>query len=195
MKSVQRIHIAFESLRGQITPVMGYALVVLMCVLLFLLCEFLARLGARVESQVVDMRAEFQRIEQIQQTTIWENRFAESKNIRLELEGRLWTASTSGVVAAQLQQVIEKMAMENAVENIRIEISPNASDLNGVDVMEYEFSGTAPPGEKVIELFADFASEKRVVVITRAEASFSIRDRLATRFKVAGVIPVLLDSK
>ena len=95
MKSVQRIHIAFESLRGQITPVMGYALVVLMCVLLFLLCEFLARLGARVESQVVDMRAEFQRIEQIQQTTVWENRFAESKNIRLELEGRLWTASTS----------------------------------------------------------------------------------------------------
>lgn len=182
----------WEQLDWRVTPIVAYGLVFIGVVLGWLLLEQLVQANKSAHQRLIEEKAQLSALLKIQEDDSWEERLAFSVKRRQSAQEALWSGSTPGVIAANFQQSLRKIAADQLAENVNVRVDPEVTNINGIDVLAFDFSGWLPPGDSVFEVLMALARQPHHVAISDVSFSHSLRDRDETRLTLSGFIPVAL---
>lgn len=180
----------FVSKDFEFTPLVAYGLLTITCVLGFLGLESFAKADADLERRVVAAQTEFATLSTIRETDYWDDRLVQSTSARAELQNQIWQGRTSGVIAAELQQALNLIATTLKFDQIQIRVDPNPVDVDGINVLTFEFTGLAPSSKVFADFFEAIATYEKILILDELDFSQSLRDRRPTRIGMIGRAPI-----
>ncbi|MGB0906118.1 MAG: hypothetical protein ACPGVT_01395 [Maricaulaceae bacterium] len=180
----------FERLKSETTPVVAYGIVFLLCVMAWLTLGRFSQAERALASKVVMAQTELANLENLSGESEWESRLAGAMKRRDEVQNKVWVGSTTGVVAANVQQALQSIGEDLYYERMQARADPEMIDVEGVDVLSFEFSGQAPSGKDIVKLFEALASYPKTIIIQEIEFSQNLRDMRSPRLTISGIIPV-----
>ena len=174
----------------EMTPLVSYGLVFIFIVFGFLGLEKLITAETEREQALVFAQTEYATLQDISLTTHWETRLAESVLARNALQTEIWQGQTGGIIAAELQQALRKIAADYRFDQIQVRVEPDAAEINGIQVLSFDFSGRAPTSKSLADFFEGLAILPKIIVIDEMDFAQNIRDRQPPRLKISGIVPV-----
>lgn len=124
----------------------------------------------------------------IAQQSDWPERAAGAAGLIDAVEGRFWVGRTSGLVAAEIQTVLESAARRAGLQNARVTVLADPEPLiEPVVVLEAQLVASDRDGQ-FLALFDGLADEGRAIRITRFEW-----DRPNARIVLTLEAPAFLD--
>ena len=176
----------------RITPIVAYGLVFIGVTIGGLLFEQLVQLNKSTHQRLIDEKTQLGALLKIQEDDAWEERLALSVKRKQSAQESLWSGSTPGVIAANFQQSLRKIATDQDAENINVRVDPEVTSINGINVLAFDFTLWVPPGDSVFEVLMALAKQPHHVAVSDISFSHSLRDRAETRLTMSGFIPVTL---
>jgi len=101
----------------------------------------------------------------------------------------------SGVIAAELQQVLGEISKKHKMNNIKINIDSEPSQLEEIQILRFTFTGRIAAGKDTIDFYSDIARYKEDIIIVELNSSNSIRDRRPSNINLSGIIPIRLETE
>jgi len=98
----------FQNLNLTVTPLVSYGIVFLTVLLSWFGVENFFNAEKRLANEAKDLRMRLAVVEDIKSQNIWSDRFDFSLRQKNQMKSSIWHANTSGVIAAELQQYINK---------------------------------------------------------------------------------------
>jgi len=178
-----------------ITPVAAYGLVVLLLVSGGLGLEKFAKRQNSLETRLTSRQVDLATLNAIKNTEIWPERLAQSVALKEKSKDKVWSGATSGVIAARLQSAMHRISQQHNVKNMSIKVDPETIELDGVEVLRFEYSGRIPSGKDTIDFYIDLAMHKGSIIISELNINNSIRDARPTFITMSGLIPITLISQ
>jgi len=183
-----------QSLDLKPTPLVLYGVLAIAVIFTVLGLERLASASNALETRVIEEQTNLAILEQLQETDVWPERLQYSLSARERAKTAIWSGATSGVIAAKFQQGLQQAALAQKTTNIRIRVDPEPTEVDGLDVLAFDFTGFVPAGDGIIELFATIADQPQLILIRDVNFVHSIRDRRPTRLTFSGFLPIQIDA-
>ena len=174
----------------EMTPLVSYGLVFIFIVFGFLGLEKLIAAETEREQAVVFAQTEYATLQDISKTTHWENRLAESVLARSALQNEIWQGQTGGIIAAEFQQTLRQISADYRFEQIQVRVNPDPAEIDGIQVLSFDFSGRARTSKSLADFFERLAITPKIIVVDEMDFAQNIRDRQAPRLSMSGLIPV-----
>lgn len=174
----------------EVTPIVGYGLVLIVLVFGWLGLEKMAMAASEVKTRLDSAQMELTTLNQIKETDVWPERLAASSEIKEAAIAKVWSGNTSGVIAAELQQTLRAKSTSNGATDVRVRVDPDADELNGVDILTFEYTGRVPAGKQIIDILTSIAAHEDAIIMTEMSLINSIRDKRPSQFNFSGVIPI-----
>ncbi|MBL4591753.1 MAG: hypothetical protein JKY96_07315 [Phycisphaerales bacterium] len=183
-----------NNLNLEITPIVAYGLAFVFLILgglgLARLSDSVADIGAR--AQVA--RIELHDLSQIQGTDVWEARLNLSEQIRAQRATKILTGETGGVMAAVIQQALRQLVADTGLQTPQIQVSPEPEDVDGIDVIQFTFTGFAKDWDTVIEALSVMVSGDTQMFIYEMSYTPPIPSQAGiSLFRVVGMVPVKIE--
>lgn len=178
----------------EMSPLAGYGLCFIALVLGVLGLEKFAAKEAEIKNKVIAAQTEFATLTAIRDTDYWDERLAQSTESRKQLQSELWQGTTSGVVAAELQQALRSLARNRKFENIQIRVDPKLIEVETVSALSFEFSGRAVSSKILADYFEDLALYSKIIIIEEAYFTQNLQSPRAPVLTMSGLIPVQISS-
>lgn len=105
------------------------------------------------------------RLTQVLEAADWNERAAEARSRRVELEARFWKAATQGLARAAFQQKIERAAARAGLQRVSLELRPltEIETLPGVWRLGATLQASHDP-DAALQLLATLAGEQPAVI-------------------------------
>lgn len=184
-----------ERLNLQITPLVAYGLVALFLMLGAMGLQNYNNTQNGLAAELQTRQSELSTLRAIKNTDIWPFRLEKSLVLKKNTEDKLWKGSTSGLIAAQLQQVIRNISKTHDINNVVVSVDPEPSYVEGVEILRFDYKGHIASGKHTIDFFKDIASSEKSIIITELDMTNSIRDKRPTYMTLSGLIPIILTSQ
>lgn len=156
-----------DTLREQATPRSLIGLAILLGILAVLAISSLADAVDRKQEEVRELARSVAVQRSLAAGQEWLTRAAELREQRDTLEARFWRGSTSGIVAAQLQNDIEEIANAAGLDRIRIDVLPLPEALNDSGRLQFEITLSARDRTgQFLNFFQQLADLETIVVPT-----------------------------
>ena len=156
-----------EALREQATPRSLIGLAVLLGILAVLGIGSLADAVDRRQQDVGELARSVAVQRSLAAGQEWLNTAAELRERRDTWDARFWRGTTSGIVAAQLQNDIEEVANAAGLDRIRIEVQPLPEELAGDGRLQFEVTMRARDRTgQFLNFFQRLADMETIVVPT-----------------------------
>lgn len=178
----------------KITPIVAYGLVFLMVMIGYLGLDKLVDKNSQLAQKLIVEQENLHIMQTIQASDIWEGRLAQSIEIRDLAKDSLWPGKSAGVIAAQFQQEIRKIAKTLEAKNVRIQVEAEPVSIENTDMLAFEFSAFLPIGDTVFALYNALAQQQHIVLVQDSNFSHSLRDKHPTRLIVSGFIPIKISA-
>jgi len=136
----------------------------------------LSTLEKDIETKVAAAKNELIILEGIKDTDIWADRLALSLNARQSADNKMWTGPTSGVIAARLQQTLRNISKAHNIQNIRLRIDPEPTNVDTVQVLAFDLQGAAPETRTTVDILSGFASHPQIILIKEATITNTVRN-------------------
>lgn len=179
----------------KVTPLVAYGLVVLFLVMGLLGLERFNFAQADLEARLTSRESQLARLNAIKDTDIWSDRLSTSLVLKEKTNDKLWSGSTSGVVAAQLQKTLSAISEQHDVKNLTITVDPEADDVDGIEILRFDFSGRLASGKDTIDFYGDLARYEQAIIISEMNVTNSIQTRRESYMTISGLIPISLESQ
>lgn len=179
----------------EVTPIVAYGLVFLLLVLGGLGLQKFGGLENVLEGDVIAVQSELASLETLRGDSEWAARFEQSLAARQSVDASIWGGQTTGVIAAELQQSLRALASGLGFDSIQVRVDSDTIDLDGAEVLSFEFAGRAPDGKAIVSLFEGVAVNPKQIVIRDVDFSQNVRDRIRPRLAMAGIIPIRIIAK
>lgn len=175
----------------EVTPLVAYGLTALFLILgglgLGRLSDVVLDVGARAQTA----KGELYSLSQIQGTDVWEERLRLSLQVRKYADAKILRGTTGGVIAADIQQSLRKIAEDTGIQNLQIQVNSEPEEIDGVDIVQFTLFGLAEDWDTVIDILSAMAANTHSMVIYEMSFSKSMGTRQrSSQFQVAGMIPV-----
>jgi len=174
----------------EMSPIVAYGVVLLILILGGLGLERFWASETRLANNLIVTQNEVATLENLSENDQWAERFEKSLQARRSLEQSMWTGITAGVIAAELQQAMRKEALALGYKSLQLRVDTDIQEVEGVDVLLFEFFGQSPDGKNIIAFLESLALMPRLIIIKDAEFSQNIRDRRPPRLTLSAVIPI-----
>lgn len=164
-----RLRRALSGLKDQLNARVVLGLVFLLLTASFLSGSRLADHIDRTQNELAAFERQIALRDAIAQQTDWGDRAASAQDLVDTVENRFWRGDTSGLVAAEIQTVLEQFSRRANLEQVRITVLGEGAPLHGsVQVFEAQLTARDLNGQFLL-LFDLLANEGRAVRITRFE--------------------------
>jgi len=183
-----------QRLNLEITPIIAYGLVFLAVILAGVGLDRLSTLEKDIETKVAAAKNELIILEGIKDTDIWADRLALSLNARQSADNKMWTGPTSGVIAARLQQTLRNISKAHNIQNIRLRIDPEPTNVDTVQVLAFDLQGAAPETRTTVDILSGFASHPQIILIKEATITNTVRNRPPTHINISGFAPIRIQA-
>lgn len=174
----------------EMSPLAGYGLCFLALIMGGLGLEKFAAKEAQVKRGVIAAQTEFATLSAIGDTEHWASRLLESTEARQQLQSEIWQGNTSGVIAAEVQQALRGLAQSHGFDNIKVRVDPDPVDVDGIFVLNFEFSGRAPTPKTLADYFEGLATSPKMIIIDEARFTQTLRSPRPPVFTMSGLVPV-----
>ena len=174
----------------EITPIVAYGMIFIAAVFGAMGLEAFWRHENALAETVVAAQNELATKETLSETDEWAARFEQSLQARKATSEAIWTGATGGVIAAQLQQALRKQAQGLGYKQVQVRVDPTPVDVEGLSVLSFELSGTAPDGKAIVSLTEAIAVYPKRIIVRNMDFNQDIRDRRTPRLSVGGIVPV-----
>jgi len=178
-----------------ITPIVAYGLCVLLVILGALTLESYNDIQRDLTSRLQSRQLELATLKAIENTDVWPARLEQSIVLKKQAEDKIWRGRTSGVIAAELQQVLGEISKKHKMNNIKINIDSEPSQLEEIQILRFTFTGRIAAGKDTIDFYSDIARYKEDIIIVELNSSNSIRDRRPSNINLSGIIPIRLETE
>ena len=178
-----------------ITPIVAYGLCVLLVILGALTLESYNDIQRDLTSRLKSRQLELATLKAIENTDVWAARLEQSIVLRKQAEDKIWRGRTSGVIAAELQQVLGEISKKHKMNDIKINIDSEPSQLEEIQILRFTFTGRIAAGKDTIDFYSDIARYKEDIIIVELNSSNSIRDRRPSNINLSGIIPIRLETE
>ena len=178
-----------------ITPIVAYGLCVLLVILGALTLESYNDIQRDLTSRLQSRQLELATLKAIENTDVWAARLEQSIVLRKQAEDKIWRGRTSGVIAAELQQVLGEISKKHKMNDIKINIDSEPSQLEEIQILRFTFTGRIAAGKDTIDFYSDIARYKEDIIIVELNSSNSIRDRRPSNINLSGIIPIRLETE
>ena len=156
-----------DTLREQATPRSLIGLAILLGILAVLAISSLADAVDRKQEEVRELARTVAVQRSLAAGQEWLTRAAELRDQRDALEAHFWRGSTSGIVAAQLQNDIEEIANAAGLDRIRIDVLPLPEALTESGRLQFEITLSARDRTgQFLNFFQQLANLDTIVVPT-----------------------------
>jgi len=132
-----------DTLREQATPRSLLGLAILLGILAILGISSLADAVDRKQQDVRELARSVAVQRSLAAGQEWLETAAELRDRRAAWDARFWRGTTSGIVAAQLQNDIEDVADASGLDRIRIDVQPLPEELGSNGRLQFEVTLTA----------------------------------------------------
>ena len=174
----------------EMSALAGYGLCFILLIAGGLGVEKFAAMESQQERQVIAAQSELATLASIKDTSHWTERFLESKAAREQMQAELWHGVTSGVIAAELQQALLSLARQHKFESIQVRVDPDPIEIDGVQVLSFEFQGRSPSSKVLADYFAGLATNSKIILVDEASFSQNLDSPRPPVFRMAGIVPV-----
>lgn len=174
----------------EVTPIVGYGAVFMLLVFGVMGLEAFWRHENALATRLVAVKNDLATQETLSGTDVWAARFEQSRAAQAALERALWTGATGGVIAAELQQSLRRSAQALDFERIQMSVDPSPVDLDGVMVISFDLSATAPDGKSIPPMVEAITKSPKRIIIKTMSFTQDVRDRRKPRLSIGGVVPV-----
>ena len=106
------------------------------------------------------------------------------------MQAELWHGVTSGVIAAEIQQALLSLARQHKFESIQVRVDPDPIEIDGVQVLSFEFQGRSPSSKVLADYFAGLATTSKIILVDEASFSQNLDSPRPPVFTMAGIVPV-----
>lgn len=169
MSLTSRLTTLRSTLSQQATPRAMIGLGVLALVLAFSLTAQLADAVERKHQTVSDLERQIAVRRAISQQSDWPERASDAAELIDSVEQRFWVGRTSGLVAAEIQTVLEAAARGAGLGQVRVTVLAEPEPLIGeIVVFEAQLVASDRNGQ-FLALFDSLSGEGRAIRITRFE--------------------------
>ncbi len=121
---------------------------------------------------------------------LWRERAANAQEELTFWQSTRWSAPTSGVVAAELQNAITQIARGAGLDVIAVNVDPAPTEIPSGLVLRFSFSTDSRNGDAVAKALAAFGAHEPIIVVDEMNAVFD--DRNQGRFSASGYAPIIL---
>ncbi len=174
----------------EMTPLAAYGLIAIGCVLAFLGLEKFSGVETALKRDVISAQTELATLSAIRDTDHWADRLGQSTQARQHLQAALWRGQTSGIIAAELQQALRRIASTHKFNQIQVRVNPDPAEIDGISVLSFEFVGRAPSAKTLADFFGGIANNPKIIILDEVDFAYSLRDRRPPRLTLSGLIPV-----
>lgn len=179
-----------EKLNLEITPIVAYGLVAIVFIFGLLGLEKFKVADDGLRTRLETAQRELSTLNQIKETDIWSDRLVESTEKKASAVNKVWTGTTNGVVAAQLQQSLRTIFTAQGATGLRVNVDPQVNNVGGIDILTFDLSTRVPAGKKIIDVYQNIADHKNAIVLTEISAVHSLRYKRPTQINMSGIIPI-----
>lgn len=172
------------------TPIVAYGCVFLVTMLAILLFESFWKYESIVSNELRDVQQEFATLESLKDENPWVERFQSSQLLRQRIIDGRWVGTTTGVVAAEFQQLIRGVALDLNFDTVQVQVDPEPFEIVDHQVLSFEFSGRAPDGKIIVSLLEDVAKHSKYIIIQDVDFTQNLRDGGRPRLAFSGIIPI-----
>ena len=167
-----------------------YGLIALGCLLGFALIGSLNDAVQRASLSRAEVDARLTRHGGAIDETIWNERAADAEAELAFWQSTHWSGSTSGVIAAELENAISQITRGANLRVINVNVDPAPSETPSGPILRFSFSTDSNSGDSVAKILAAFGAHQPVLVIDEVNAVFD--ESIAGRFSASGYAPVSL---
>jgi len=185
----------FQNLNLTVTPLVSYGIVFLTVLLSWFGVENFFNAEKRLANEAKDLRMRLAVVEDIKSQNIWSDRFDFSLRQKNQMKSSIWHANTSGVIAAELQQYINKISDDLGLKNIKLRVDPQATVVDDINSLAFDLTGRAESEFLALELLTLFAQHERQIILRDINIINDLRERRPSRFVVSGEIPIFISSE
>ena len=178
------------SLKDKMTTSSAYGLVVLGILL------GLVVLG-HVRDQVVQAKGnagyaarELARLNTIKKSDVWSERVLESARAKRAWEETKWKGETVGVVAAQIQQELIKLAAQVKLTSPQVKVANELIKVDGETIMRFSLSGAASEKFSMMDLLLGIASEDKRIIVDDVIVNYFSGNRSLIRMSGLAIVEV-----
>lgn len=182
----------FQKLNLSMTPIVSYGLVVLLLLLTWFGVERLDQIRRNFGEDAGSLRMRLSVVENIKSQNQWADRLAYSISVKDQVDSSIWRGRTSGVIAAELQQFLRKIAVDNTIINANIRVDPEPSDIDGLKVLMFDLNGSVTTAAGGIDILEHLSKYEKQIILSDVNISNDTRDRRPSRVLVSGFIPIEL---
>ncbi len=182
----------FQKLNLTVTPIVAYGLVFLLVMLSWLGVERIYQIKNNFSQDAENLRVRRAVVENIKSQDEWADRLAYSLSFKEDLDSTIWRARTSGVIAAELQQLLRKVTADNGINNANIRVDPEPSKVGDLNSLVFDFTGSVANPAGGIDILEQLARNNRQIILNDVNIINDTRDRRPTRVVLSGFIPIQL---
>jgi len=179
-----------ETIEKEATPLVRYGGVLIFFVLASILSLDFHAFNDDHQNVLVGKQTELVALRQVEATDIWTDRYAQSKDLKELVEGRLWTGQTSGIISANVQQSLQKILKNVGAEQILITVDPNVDEINGITVLNFGVTCNLPSGSDLINILLENAIHSKSIIIAELRMTNNLRSSGPSRLNINGFIPI-----
>lgn len=182
----------FQKLDLQVTPIVAYGLVFLLFLFSWLGVERLNVVKQTLGEDNESLRTRLAVVENIKSQDQWSSRLDYSIAYKNQINASLWRANTSGVIAAELQQFLQKVTDDNGLNNVTIRVDSDPSKIGDLNAMSFDLTGVVDAAYGSTNLLGQLSESGRQVIINEVNITTDPQGVRSTRVILAGVIPIEL---
>ena len=176
----------------EMTPLSAYGLLLIVCVIGFVGLEKFSDAETNMARRVIAAQTELATLSAIKQTKHWPERLAQSAKEKDVLQSQVWQGQTVGLIAAEVQQNLRELSARLDFDQVKINVYPEAVDIDGIKVLNFNMTGKAPSSKDFADFFEIIATSNKVIIVDEFDFAHSLRDLRPPRLSMSGRVPVLI---
>jgi len=177
-----------KRIEDEMTPIVAFGLVALICILIFLSLSRLGDKANRMKNDVRTAQTDLFTLQQLQGDDVWSVRLQTSEAELTKMKSKIWRGSSPGVVSAYLEEALSQLLNQAETKRTTIRVDPELQQLNGIEILSFEMRGQVPSHLAVIDVMALIEGNERHIWINDTRISFNGNG--AATLSATGYIPV-----
>ncbi|NJM34745.1 MAG: hypothetical protein HC850_08580 [Rhodomicrobium sp.] len=174
-----------QSLAESLSIRTTYGLIVLGCLVGFSILVRLDEAAGRAEETRVQAQERLAQHGDQLGEEVWKARADEARSALGAWRATRWNGSTPGVIAAEIQGVLSRIASDARLEVLAAEVEPTPVETGGGAALRFRFSAQTPEGSSgIARALQDLSAHKPLIIVTEMNSTFPTRG--IGRFSASG---------
>ncbi len=184
----------FEKIRAnfdtEVTPLVGYGACCLLAIFAFIMLESYNGYAAEKQAELHRLQQDVSALRSLESQDDWLNRLEKSEEVKRQFEDTLWKGSTPGVIAADFQQEVQRIAGRHNGARLNLSVDPQPETLGNIKILRFSMTAQFDTGREVIAWYSDLASFTPIIIFKEFSTTTPTRRGQQSYVSGTGFIPI-----